>query len=149
MRLKKSFLAGLICLSITAVPYFVLAQSLQSTEIKYRQMTLRPISTEVVVIAHRGASAYGPENTLATYKQAIRMKADYVELDLQMTKDGQLIAMHDETLARTTNAKELFPSRSPWRVKDFTLEEISRLDAGSWFNKAYPDKAKTVYVEIG
>ncbi|ULT57605.1 PhoD-like phosphatase N-terminal domain-containing protein [Neobacillus drentensis] len=143
--MKKSLLAGLVCL-ITASPYFVLAQSLQSTKINYRQMDLRPISTDVIVIAHRGASAYGPENTLATYKQAILMKADYIELDLQMTKDGQLIAMHDEALARTTNAKKLFPNRSPWRVNDFSLEEIRRLDAGSWFNGAYPAQAKTEYI---
>jgi glycerophosphoryl diester phosphodiesterase len=64
-----------------------------------------------------------------------------------MTKDGQLIAIHDETLARTTNAKELFPNRAPWRIKDFTLEEIRRLDAGSWFNKAFPLKAKTEYIK--
>lgn len=144
--MKKSLLAGLVCLSITAVPYSGWAQSLQNTEIKYRQMTLRPITTDVMVIAHRGASAYGPENTLAAYKQAIMLKADYVEIDLQMSKDGQLIAMHDETLSRTTNAKELFPNRAPWRVKDFTLEEISRLDAGSWFNRTYPEQAKTEYI---
>ncbi|MEH7416088.1 glycerophosphodiester phosphodiesterase family protein [Neobacillus drentensis] len=143
--MKKSLLAGLICLSMTAAPYSGLAQSLPTTEVKYRQMNLRPITTEVMVIAHRGASAYGPENTLAAYKQAIMMKADYVEIDLQMTKDGQLIAMHDETLSRTTNAKELFPDRAPWRVKDFSIEEISRLDAGSWFNRAYPDQARTEY----
>ncbi|MBT2655038.1 PhoD-like phosphatase N-terminal domain-containing protein [Bacillus sp. ISL-18] len=144
--MKKSLLAGLVCLSITASPYFVLAQPLQSTKINYRQMDLRPISTDVIVIAHRGASAYGPENTLATYKQAILMKADYIELDLQMSKDGQLIAMHDETLSRTTNAKKLFPNRSPWRVSDFSLEEIRRLDAGSWFNRAYPAQAKKEYI---
>ncbi|MEH7095242.1 glycerophosphodiester phosphodiesterase family protein [Neobacillus vireti] len=144
--MKKCLLAGLVCLSITASPYSVFAQSLQSTKINYRQMALRPISTDVIVIAHRGASAYGPENTLATYKQAILMKADYIELDLQMTKDGHLIAMHDETLARTTNAKKLFPNRPPWRVNDFSLEEIRRLDAGSWFNQIYPAKAKTEYI---
>ncbi len=130
---------------MTAAPYSAAGQSLQSVEVKYRQTTLRPLSTEVMVIAHRGASAYGPENTLAAYKQAILMKADYVELDLQMTRDGQLIAMHDETLERTTNAKELFPNRAPWQVKDFTLQEIRRLDAGSWFNSAYPDQANSEY----
>ncbi|PLS03785.1 glycerophosphodiester phosphodiesterase [Neobacillus cucumis] len=109
-------------------------------------MTLRPITTDVMVIAHRGASAYGPENTLAAYKQAIMMKADYVEFDLQMTKDGHLVTLHDETLARTTNAEAFFPNRAPWRVKDFTLEEIRRLDAGSWFNKTYPAQAKKEFI---
>jgi alkaline phosphatase D len=147
--MKKSLMAGLACLSLSVTataPLSVLAHPIQSTPTDNGQSTLRPLTSDVAVIAHRGASAYGPEHTLAAYKQAITMKADYVEFDLQMTKDGQLIAMHDETLARTTNAKELYPDRAPWRVKDFTLEEISRLDAGSWFNKAYPDKAKTEYI---
>jgi glycerophosphoryl diester phosphodiesterase len=83
---------------------------------------------------------------LAAYKKAIQMKADYVEFDLQMTKDGQLIEMHDETLARTTNAREVYPDRAPRRIKDFTLDEIKRLDAGSWFNAANPDKANKEYI---
>ncbi|GHI00126.1 glycerophosphodiester phosphodiesterase family protein [Neobacillus kokaensis] len=145
--MKKSLIAGLACLSLSAAvaaPYAVLAKPIEITD--NGQSTLRPLTSDVAVIAHRGASAYGPEHTLAAYKQAITMKADYVEFDLQMTKDGQLIAMHDETLARTTNAKELYPDRAPWRVKDFTLDEIKRLDAGSWFNKAYPNQAKTAYI---
>ncbi|PLS02579.1 glycerophosphodiester phosphodiesterase family protein [Neobacillus cucumis] len=147
--MKKSLIAGLACLSFSitsAAPLAVLAHPIQTTATDNGQSTLRPLTPDVAVIAHRGASAYGPEHTLAAYKQAMTMKADYVEFDLQMTKDGQLIAMHDETLARTTNAKELYPNRAPWRVKDFTLEEIKRLDAGSWFNKAYPDKAKKEYI---
>ncbi|MED4226943.1 glycerophosphodiester phosphodiesterase family protein [Neobacillus cucumis] len=140
--MKKNLLVCLICLSITAFPYSVLALPLPSTDNDYR-----PISKDIMVIAHRGASNYGPENTLSSYRQAIMMKADYVEIDLQMTKDGQLIAIHDETLTRTTNAKEIFPNRSPWRVKDFTLEEIRRLDAGSWFNKANPKQARVEYTK--
>ncbi|MGG3562701.1 glycerophosphodiester phosphodiesterase family protein [Neobacillus rhizosphaerae] len=147
--MKKSLIAGIACLSLSVTsgaPLAVLAHPIEISATDNGQTTLRPLSSDVAVIAHRGASAYGPEHTLAAYKQAMTMKADYVEFDLQMTKDGHLIAMHDETLARTTNAKELYPDRAPWQVKDFTLEEISRLDAGSWFNKAYPDKAKTEYI---
>ncbi|MEH7377039.1 glycerophosphodiester phosphodiesterase family protein [Neobacillus drentensis] len=149
MKMKKSLIAGLATLSLSVTsgaPLAVLAHPIQNSATDNGQSTLRPITSDVAVIAHRGASAYGPEHTLAAYKQAMTMKADYVEFDLQMTKDGQLIAMHDETLARTTNAKELYPDRAPWRVKDFTLEEISRLDAGSWFNKTYPNMAKTEYI---
>ncbi|MEH7436822.1 glycerophosphodiester phosphodiesterase family protein [Neobacillus drentensis] len=147
--MKKNLIAGIACLSLSVTsgaPLAVLAQPIQISATDNGQTTLHPLSSDVAVIAHRGASAYGPEHTLAAYKQAMTMKADYVEFDIQMTKDGQLVAMHDETLARTTNAKELYPDRAPWRVKDFTLDEISRLDAGSWFNKAYPDKAKTQYI---
>ncbi|MGI8315751.1 glycerophosphodiester phosphodiesterase [Halobacillus mangrovi] len=108
---------------------------------------LEPI-TEVAVVAHRGASGYAPEHTIEAYKQAITMKADYVEFDLQMTKDGELVVLHDTTLDRTTNAEELFPDKAPWSVRDFTLEEIKMLDAGSWFNEVYPNYAKNKYAGL-
>lgn len=60
------------------------------------------------------------------------MRADMVELDVQRSKDGALVLMHDTTLTRTTNAREVYPGRAPWRVADFTYEELTRLDAGSW-----------------
>ncbi|TJY41160.1 glycerophosphodiester phosphodiesterase [Cohnella pontilimi] len=112
------------------------------------QSSLKPIVGNVSVVAHRGASAYAPEHTLEAYRQAIQMKADYVEFDLQMTKDGRLVVLHDETLNRTTNAQQVYPDRSPWAVKDFTLEEIRRLDAGSWFNEAYPEAADKHYAGL-
>lgn len=90
------------------------------------------------VIAHRGARSLAPENTLAAAKVAWRLGADGWELDVRMTKDGELILMHDETLSRTTNAPSLFPDRSPWLVSDFTLAEIKMLDAGSWFVEQDP-----------
>lgn len=100
------------------------------------------------VVAHRGASAYAPEHTLAAYRLAIEMRADYVEQDLAVTKDGVLICLHDASLERTTNVEELFPDRSvsisiegktikAWVANDFTLAEIKRLDAGSWFDKKF------------
>ncbi|XXM70666.1 glycerophosphodiester phosphodiesterase [Lysinibacillus sphaericus] len=92
---------------------------------------------QILNISHRGASGYAPEHTLPSYELGDQMGGDYIELDLQMTKDGELIAMHDETLDRTTNGSG--------QVKDHTLEEIKSLDAGSWFNEAYPEKAKEEY----
>ncbi|MFF3905416.1 glycerophosphodiester phosphodiesterase [Streptomyces sp. NPDC001848] len=90
-----------------------------------------------VVIAHRGASAYAPENTLAAVDKAADMGFSWVENDVQRTRDGRLVVIHDATLERTTNVRQLFPGRSPWRVKDFTAEEIAHLDAGSWFGARY------------
>lgn len=92
---------------------------------------------EILNVAHRGASGHAPEHTLTSYKMGEKMHGDYIEVDLQMTKDGELIAMHDETLDRTTNGTGL--------VKDYTLEEIKELDAGSWFNERYPEKANPDY----
>ncbi|WP_436762349.1 glycerophosphodiester phosphodiesterase [Streptosporangium sp. V21-05] len=88
-------------------------------------------------VAHRGASAYAPENTIAAFELADRQGADMFELDVQETKDHKLVLMHDTTLARTTNAEKLFPGQAPWKVGDLTLAQIRRLDAGSWFDAKY------------
>jgi glycerophosphoryl diester phosphodiesterase len=80
-----------------------------------------------IVIAHRGASGYLPEHTLAGYELAVKLCADYIEPDLQLTKDGVLVAMHDDTLIRTTDAQALFPGRSSYAVAEFTLREIETL----------------------
>jgi glycerophosphoryl diester phosphodiesterase len=109
-------------------------------------------------IAHRGASAYAPEHSAAAYKLAIAQGADYVEQDLQVTKDGQLVCLHDLTLERTTNVKELFPGRSRtltregreltgWHVSDFTLAEIKTLDAGSYFDPKYKGEKVLTFQE--
>ncbi|MHC3459537.1 glycerophosphodiester phosphodiesterase [Streptomyces flavovirens] len=90
-----------------------------------------------VVHAHRGASAYAPENTLAAVDAADALGIAWVENDVQRTKDGVLVVLHDTTLDRTTDAEEVFPGRAPWAVKDFTAAEIARLDAGSWFGPAF------------
>lgn len=89
------------------------------------------------VIAHRGASAYAPENTLAAVDKAAELGIRWVENDVQRTKDGELVVLHDDNLKRTTDVEEVFPDRAPWKVKDFTAAEIARLDAGSWFSPAY------------
>ncbi|MGD8538960.1 MAG: glycerophosphodiester phosphodiesterase family protein [Candidatus Aminicenantes bacterium] len=82
-----------------------------------------------VVMAHRGASAAAPENTLVAYEKAIMMGADYAELDVRQTKDGAIVLMHDKTVHRTTGVKGF--------VWDFTLEELKQLEAGSWFGEEF------------
>lgn len=79
-------------------------------------------STEVW--AHRGASGYKPENSLASFELAAEMKADGVELDVQLSSDGQLVVIHDETLDRVCRGK------ASGYVKDYTLEELKKLDVG-------------------
>ena len=99
-------------------------------------------------IAHRGASGYAPEHTAAAYKLAMEQMADFVEQDLGVTRDNELICIHDDTLERTTNVAKLFPDRASanvpsqtpgrhWLVNDFTLAEIRRLDAGGWFKPEF------------
>ncbi|HEX8088065.1 MAG TPA: glycerophosphodiester phosphodiesterase family protein [Blastocatellia bacterium] len=112
-----------------------------------------------LLVAHRGASGYAPEHTLAAYEMAIKQGADFVEQDLQLTKDGALICIHDADLGRTTNAAKVFPNRATvrdpggegkakrgWYTIDFTLAEIKQLDAGAWFNRANPFAASASYV---
>ncbi|CCK30889.1 secreted hydrolase [Streptomyces davaonensis JCM 4913] len=90
-----------------------------------------------VILAHRGASAYAPENTLAAVDKAAEQGIQWVENDVQRTKDGELVVLHDDNLMRTTDVEQVFPGRAPWKVKDFTAAEIARLDAGSWFGPEY------------
>ncbi|MEJ8647411.1 glycerophosphodiester phosphodiesterase family protein [Streptomyces sp. MS1.AVA.3] len=90
-----------------------------------------------VTVAHRGASSYAPENTLASIDAAERLGFEWVENDVQRTKDGELVILHDNSLARTTDVEQVFPGRSPWNVSDFTLNEIEKLDAGSWFGPKF------------
>ncbi|MGG3574327.1 glycerophosphodiester phosphodiesterase family protein [Bacillus gobiensis] len=81
------------------------------------------------IIAHRGASGYAPENTLAAFDLAVEMGADFIEFDIRMTKDFQLAVIHDDTVDRITNGSGF--------VKDYTMSELSQLDAGSWFGNAF------------
>ncbi|MDB6059087.1 MAG: glpQ [Verrucomicrobiales bacterium] len=94
------------------------------------------------VVAHRGASAYAPENTLPAYELAIKQGADYVEQDLQITRDGVLVCAHDAVLSRVTNVEQVFPDRfteevvkgrkvKKWYIHKFTVKELKQLDAGS------------------
>ncbi|HXU77648.1 MAG TPA: glycerophosphodiester phosphodiesterase family protein [Methylomirabilota bacterium] len=100
------------------------------------------------VVGHRGACAYAPENTLESYRLAIQQRADYVEQDLQITKDGVLVCCHDTSLERISNVRDVFPDRfkeetvkgqkiKRWYFHEFTLKEIKQLDAGAWFDPKF------------
>jgi glycerophosphoryl diester phosphodiesterase len=83
----------------------------------------------VIAVAHRGASAYAPENTIAAFDEAIRLGATAVEFDLHITSDGVPVVIHDPTLDRTTNGKG--------RVDQTSRFDLLRLDAGSWFHPRF------------
>ena len=97
---------------------------------------------EKKVIAHRGASGYLPEHTLAAYAMAYAMGADYLEPDLAVSKDGVLICLHDKTLNATTNVKEIFPDRvredDKWYPVDFTLAELKQLRVTERTQRRFP-----------
>src|ERR1700676_2658351 len=81
------------------------------------------------IIAHRGASGYAPENTLAAFERADELGAGFIETDIRMTSDARFIAMHDEMLDRTTNGRG--------EVQQHTLAELQELDTGQWFDREF------------
>ena len=103
----------------------------------------------VLNIGHRGASAYAPEHTFAAYDLALEQGADYIEIDLQMTSDGVLVALHDKTLNRTADAPEGVPEQyCRGLVSKKTLEQIKMCDAGSWFGPEYAGEQIPTLEEI-
>ncbi len=95
---------------------------------------------DFVVIAHRGASAYSPENTMAAFYMAYEMKADMIELDVLITKDGIPVVTHDPEVDRKTDGTG--------EVNRYTLAELQKLDAGSWFAKKYAGERMPALEEV-
>lgn len=93
-----------------------------------------------VIIAHRGASAYYPENTMAAFRGAVEMNAEMIELDVLLSKDGVPVVFHDATLEAHTNGSG--------NVSDYTLEELKQLDAGSWFDNRFSDQQIPTLEEV-
>ncbi|WP_064091595.1 glycerophosphodiester phosphodiesterase [Rossellomorea aquimaris] len=84
------------------------------------------------ILAHRGSAGTHPENTMEAFYEAERVGADGIELDVQLTKDGEVVVIHDESVDRTTNGKGF--------VKDYTLKEIKKLEANYKFKKKFLKK---------
>jgi len=94
--------------------------------------------SKVLNIAHRGARSIAPENTILAAQKAYEVGADMWELDTGMLKDGTLIVLHDNTFRRTTNIDEIFPDRADDHLTTFTQKEVSKLDAGCFYQKSDP-----------
>lgn len=92
------------------------------------------------IFAHRGAKSFAPENTLSAFKKAVESGADGIELDVHLSQDGFLIVMHDENVDRTTNGKG--------EIKELSLSEIKKLDAGSWFDEKFKDEKVPTLEEV-
>lgn len=91
------------------------------------------------IIGHRGACAYAPENTLASIRKAAAQGARWVEFDVRLTREGDLVLMHDDNVKRTTNGRG--------RVLDLTLVELGALDAGAWFGGDFAGERVPTLVE--
>lgn len=112
---------------------------------------------------HRGQSHTAPENTLPALLDAVSLGADGIEFDVQLTSDGHVVAMHDQTLRRTTDVQRVFPDRVDEPVSCFTSTELAQLDAGSWLGplwsgtpipflgdiiKAFRDRPRRLCIEL-
>ena len=122
-------------------------------------MAQSSVPTDRVSIAHGGASQHLPFSSLTAFKAAVEMRPDYIETDVQITRDGELICFHDLSLERRTNVEELFPERyaeievdgavsKTWYVNDLTLREIKTLDFGSWFAPEYASERIVSFQEL-
>lgn len=98
------------------------------------------IRRDPLVLAHRGASAYAPENTLVAFDLGLELGADYIELDVRMSADGSLVVMHDATLERT--ARGIAGSACHEAVSALPLADLMMHEAGTWFNDAFPPFAR-------
>lgn len=92
------------------------------------------------IYAHRGASSTHPENTIAAFQQAAQLAITGVELDVHMTKDGEVVVIHDEKIDRTSNGTGF--------VKDYTLEQLRELDFGSWFDERFTGEKIPTLTEV-
>ncbi len=92
-----------------------------------------------LVIAHRGASHDAPEHTVHAYREAVRQGADSIELDLQLTADGVLVALHDDTLERVAGL--------PDAVAAVPFQRLREVDIGAWFNREHPERADERFVD--
>ena len=95
---------------------------------------------DITIIAHRGAAGRAPENTMAAVKAAIEDKADWVEIDVQETVDGQVVVVHDSDFMKLAGVD--------LKVWDGTLEQIQQIDVGSWFNKDFSDERVPTLAQV-
>ncbi|MFC4559484.1 glycerophosphodiester phosphodiesterase [Virgibacillus kekensis] len=127
------FILSLMCILMASFAVPVFATEKEGSITKQEQQ-------QIINVAHRGASAHAPENTMAAFQKAVEMKSDYIEIDVQMTEDEELVVIHDTTVDRTTNGTGA--------VGDLTLEEIRMLDAGSWFSEEFAGEKIPTFEEV-
>lgn len=132
--MKLMFLFALFTL-IILIAFFLRKRS----PINRKPKSPSPISAPIK-IAHRGAAGYCPENTMASFKKAIELGADFIEIDVQLSRDGMLVVIHDPTLERTTNGSGY--------VRDHDFADLRKLDAGSWFDKNFKNEKIPAFEEL-
>ncbi|MFS0690326.1 glycerophosphodiester phosphodiesterase family protein [Sporosarcina sp. 179-K 8C2 HS] len=112
---------NLFCMAIVGACLFLL--------FGFNDQTKRVHTPNMLSVAHRGASSFAPENTRSAFHKAVELRADYLECDVHLSKDGELVIMHDDKIDRTTNGNGY--------IKDYTLAELKALDAGGRFGDEF------------
>ncbi len=107
---------------------------------KLRSHVSQKLLINTTIIAHRGASGYAPENTLAAINLALEQQADMIEIDVFLSKDGHIVVMHDTNVNRTTNGKG--------KIADLSLAQLKKLDAGSWFDAQFAGERVPTLAEV-
>lgn len=137
MKIKKpsftSFLLVLLFLTVIIFLFIPYNLNLMSSTIEVNMK-------HPAIIAHRGGAAYAPENTMAAIELAMQSKANMIEIDLHMSKDGELVVIHDKTVDRTTNGTG--------KVSEMTWEDLRKLDAGSWFGEEFAGQRIPSFQEV-
>lgn len=118
---------------------------MQSLQLDENSKRIRDYVVDNAVIAHRGTTFWAPEETEAAYRWARNIGADYLEVDIQRSKDGVLLALHDNNLNRTTDCETIFPEDSLYNAGNYTYEELMQLDAGTWFNTAKLEQKRAAF----
>ncbi len=126
-RERIALLLGLLLILAAGIPLIVITRP---------EMMIARIQ----VLAHRGASGYAPENTMAAFRIAIDQRADWLEMDVQQTKDGRLVVFHDLRMERTTNGQGA--------LRDLTLEQVQALDAGAWYGPQFAGERVPTFEEV-
>jgi glycerophosphoryl diester phosphodiesterase len=126
-RERIALICGLVLIVAAGVPLWMMSRP-------------EVARSRIQVMAHRGASAYAPENTLAAFRLAIEQRADWLEMDVQQTKDGQLVVFHDLRMERTTNGRGA--------LRDLTLDQVQQLDAGSWYDGKFAGERVPTFEEV-
>ena len=134
--MKKTAMFVLVLVFSLSLSLFLPTNTVISNENIIQVDSVDPIK----IVAHRGASGYAPENTVAAFDKAIEMNADFIEVDVQRSKDGKLVIIHDPTVDRTTDGAG--------KVKDLTLKQLKRLDAGSWKGSQFKGEKIPTFEEI-
>ena len=136
----KKLYAILISLALTGCQAPIALQSTSFNAFKLTPAAQTVAKSSVTVIAHRGGASWAPENTLPAFQKSIDRKVEFLEIDVRLTKDKQVVIMHDADVDRTTNGKG--------DVEDLTLAQIKNLDAGSKFSSEYKNTRVPTLEEV-